>query len=98
MIERAVITATDGWLNLDRSLPESTAAPSASDRTHTHQPETIHTAKELEQLERTNIKRALDAAKWKVSGENGAAKLLGINASTLSSRMKALKIQKPSSR
>jgi PAS domain S-box-containing protein len=95
VIERAVITATDGWLNLDRSLPESTAAPSASDRTHTQQPETIHTAKELEQLERTNIKRALDAAKWKVSGENGAAALLGMNASTLSSRMKALKIQKP---
>ena len=39
--------------------------------------------------------RALDAANWKVSGEEGAAKLLGINASTLSSRMKALKIQKP---
>jgi formate hydrogenlyase transcriptional activator len=39
--------------------------------------------------------RALDVANWKVSGEKGAAKLLGINASTLSSRMKALKIQKP---
>lgn len=49
-------------------------------------------------IERTNILCALDAAKWKVSGENGAAKLLGINASTLSSRMKALKIQKPVSR
>lgn len=36
-----------------------------------------------------------EAEKWKVSGEHGAAKLLGINASTLSSRMRALKILKP---
>ncbi|MDF0673374.1 MAG: hypothetical protein P0120_03375 [Nitrospira sp.] len=46
-------------------------------------------------IERTNILCALDAAKWKVSGEQGAASLLGLNASTLSSRMKTLKIQKP---
>jgi transcriptional regulator with GAF, ATPase, and Fis domain len=57
----------------------------------------IRTAKELEELERANISHALDAAKWKVSGEKGAAKLLGVHASTLSSRMKALKIQKPAS-
>ena len=94
VIERAVITATDGRLSLDRSLPEVTTAPSASDRTHEDRTEAIRTVKELEELERANIVRALDAAKWKVSGENGAAKLLGINASTLSSRMKALKIHK----
>jgi len=98
VIERSVITATDGRLNLDRALPEATATPSASDRTSESQPGIIRTAKELEELERANIMRALDAAKWKVSGEKGAAKLLGVNASTLSSRMKALKIQKPAER
>ena len=41
-----------------------------------------------------DIRRALDACDWKVSGENGAARLLGIPASTLSSRIKALKIQR----
>ncbi|NJO35152.1 MAG: hypothetical protein HC869_20635 [Rhodospirillales bacterium] len=46
-------------------------------------------------MERSNILHALEATKWKVSGEQGAAKLLGLNASTLSSRMKALKIHKP---
>jgi len=97
VIERAVITATDGRLNLDRALPEGTAAPSAYDRASEPRPGIIRTAKELEELERANIVCALDAAKWKVSGERGAAKLLGVNASTLSSRMKALKIQKPAS-
>jgi PAS domain S-box-containing protein len=95
VIERAVITATDGCLNLDLALPESPAVhiPPADDADLSSG--RIRTAKELEQLERTNILRALDAAKWKVSGEQGAAALLGMNASTLSSRMKALKIQKP---
>lgn len=95
VIERAVITSTDGRLNLDRALPESTNVPSLSGRTSEFSQATILTTKELENLERANILRALEAAKWKVSGENSAAKLLGINASTLSSRMKSLKIQKP---
>ena len=95
VIERAVITATDGQMNLDRALPDTTTTLPSLDRTSAPRSGVIHTAKELEDLERGNIMRALDAANWKVSGEEGAAKLLGINASTLSSRMKALKIQKP---
>jgi len=95
VIERAVITATNDRLNLDRALPEATATPAASDRISEPRPGIIRTAKELEDLERANIICALDAAKWKVSGEKGAAALLGMNPSTLSSRMKALKIQKP---
>jgi PAS domain S-box-containing protein len=94
VIERAVITAMDGHLNLERALPEASPVHMAPTE-ESSAPGQIRTAKELEQLERTNILRALDAAKWKVSGEKGAAALLGMNASTLSSRMKALKIQKP---
>ena len=98
VIERAVITSTDGRLNLERALPEPIAPASLASGTSEPTPGTIRTAKELEELERSNSLRALDAAKWKVSGEQGAAKLLGLNASTLSSRMKALKIQKPAAR
>jgi PAS domain S-box-containing protein len=95
VIERAVITANDGRLNLERALPEApTVDRSPADRTASP-PGSILSAKELLELERANILRALAAAKWKVSGEKGAASLLGLNASTLSSRMKALKIQKP---
>jgi PAS domain S-box-containing protein len=96
VIERAVITAMDGRLNLDQALPEASPAHLPPSEDTTPSPGQIRTAKELEQLERNNILRALDIAKWKVSGEKGAAALLGMNASTLSSRMKALKIHKPS--
>ena len=95
VIERAVITATEGQLNLERALPEPIVKSSPPDQAAQPELGTIRTAKELEELERANILRALKATKWKVSGEQGAAKLLGINASTFSSRMKALKIQKP---
>ncbi|MDH5740162.1 MAG: sigma 54-interacting transcriptional regulator [Nitrospira sp.] len=95
VIERAVITAQDGKLNLDRALPEMLSIPSATVGRISAQPDAILSAKELEELERNNLLRALQAAKWKVSGQKGAASLLGLNASTLTSRMKSLNIQKP---
>lgn len=95
VIERAVITAEAGRLNLDRALPETPSVHQLPvDRTALLR-NAILSAKELEELERSNILRALETAKWKVSGEKGAASLLGLNASTLSSRIKTLKIQKP---
>ncbi len=95
VIERAVITSRDGRLNLDRALPESTGdavtTPASSDGAGTR----IRTARELEELERQNLLCALEATGWRVAGENGAARLLGINPSTLNSRLKALGISRP---
>ena len=55
----------------------------------------ILTRDELLQLERRNMTEALRRADWKVSGDSGAAKLLGMKPTTLSSRMKALSIERP---
>lgn len=95
VIERAVITAEAGRLNLDRALPETPSIHQVPVEGTALLRDTILSAKELEELERSNILRALETAKWKVSGQKGAASLLGLNASTLSSRIKTLKIQKP---
>jgi PAS domain S-box-containing protein len=95
VIERAVITSINGQLNLDRALPDTTTTLHSSNGMRESGAGPIRTAKELEDLERGNIIRALEVAHWKVSGEKGAAALLGMNSSTLSSRMKTLKIQKP---
>ena len=56
---------------------------------------TFRTAQEMEALERGNLILALEAANWRVAGESGAAQRLGMNPSTLTSRMKALGIQRP---
>ncbi len=87
VIERAVITARDGRLNLDRALPETEERRLAPTDTPG-----IRTEAEMRQLERENILRALEAANWKVSGPQGAARRLGVNASTLRSRMQTLGI------
>jgi PAS domain S-box-containing protein len=93
VIERAVITARDGHLNLDRALPGPSAvepaaasgAGAAADAAGD-----VLTVDALARLERDNIVRALERTDWRVAGETGAAHLLGMAPSTLSSRMKAL--------
>ena len=98
MIERAVITSKDGrTLNLDRALPDETSGSHQSPvNTDTNQmPEHILTSTEMNEFERRNIIRALDAANWKVSGRDGAAERLGLHPSTLSSRMRILGIKRP---
>jgi PAS domain S-box-containing protein len=96
VIERAVITARGNRLNFDRALPETTRIPNSPPTpSATESPgQWIRTAQELLQLERENIIRALEAADWKVAGETGAAKLLGVPPSTLSSRIKVLGIKR----
>jgi transcriptional regulator with GAF, ATPase, and Fis domain len=55
----------------------------------------VLSATEVLEFERANLVRALESCSWKVSGEDGAARLMGLPAWTLSSRMKALGIRKP---
>jgi PAS domain S-box-containing protein len=97
VIERAVITARSGRLDLDRALPESTRAGVETSPTITpaENDDRIRTADEMRDLERTNIVRALEACGWKVAGQQGAARRLGLNPSTLNSRMNALGIRRP---
>jgi PAS domain S-box-containing protein len=99
VIERAVITSRDGRLNLDRALPEPAgeiaqaveSAEPASKKTRQ-----VIQISELQRLERENILRALEFSGWRVAGKEGAAILLGMNPSTLNSRIRALGIRRPS--
>lgn len=93
VIERALITSRNGALNLDRALPESDFL--SGQKTTSPESETIRTVKELQQLEYANLVLALETTGWQVSGKGGAAELLGMNPTTLSSRIKALKITRP---
>lgn len=95
VMERAVITSRAGELNLDSALPAgplktaltATAPEAAGDRR-------VLTHKELLDLERSNIVAALEKSGWRVSGEKGAASLLGVPSTTLSSRIKTLGIKR----
>ena len=99
VIERAVITSRDGRLNLDRALPD---VPGETVRETRPVDEIIHEVpnrvlqlRDLQQLEQKNILRALESTGWRIAGKDGAAELLGMNPSTLNSRIRALRIQRP---
>lgn len=49
----------------------------------------------LEEVERQHIVDVLEQTNWRVSGEKGAAKILGLNPTTLEARMKKLGIERP---
>lgn len=49
----------------------------------------------LEEMERQHIVDVLEQTNWRVSGEKGAAKILGLNPTTLEARMKKLGIVRP---
>jgi transcriptional regulator with GAF, ATPase, and Fis domain len=98
VLERGVILSKGGTFDIDRALidtlPRSLAPPPPA----AEKPARILSVLELEDLERANIVRALGASGWKVAGKEGASARLGMNPSTLSSRMRALGITRPPAR
>ncbi|HET9785630.1 MAG TPA: sigma 54-interacting transcriptional regulator, partial [Pyrinomonadaceae bacterium] len=49
----------------------------------------------LEEVERDHIVSVLDETNWRIEGSEGAARVLGINPSTLRTRMMKLRIHRP---
>lgn len=96
VVERAIILSTGSKIEIARALPAAArnVDPAVTEQGSTLPPAILNRA-EMLALERDNILRALDASNWKISGERGAARLLDLPASTLTSRMKALEIVKP---
>jgi len=80
VIERAVIVSTGSQLELGEWLPKPGITEMGA------------RILMLEELEREHIIKTLELTGWRVSGERGAAKLLGLKPTTLDARMKKLGI------
>ncbi|MFG0290622.1 MAG: sigma 54-interacting transcriptional regulator [Rhodopirellula sp. JB044] len=91
VLERALITSRSGRLSFDLrddgNKPSTDSAANSS-----HQDDNVMTEQEVRALEAENIRRALQKCNGKVSGDNGAAQLLGIKPTTLASRMKKFNV------
>jgi len=95
VIERAIIVSKGNRLQF--SVPgETVETDTLSKFSAGEESETIpFTETERLARDRKNIIAALRLTNGKISGENGAAELLGIKPTTLASRMKALSVEKP---
>ncbi len=86
LVERASIMANGGVLDtvelFSQASPSEKAPPiAAGDVT-------------LEEMERVHIRRVLERTRWVIEGERGAARILGLNPSTLRGRLRKLGIRK----
>ncbi|MGI9535418.1 MAG: sigma-54-dependent Fis family transcriptional regulator [Thermodesulfobacteriota bacterium] len=94
VIERAVICSENGELNIETTHDKTGINTDGKDAQLKQPKDKILTMSELQEIERENIIKALESTNWKVSGEKGAAKLLGMPSTTLSSKIKALGIKR----
>jgi transcriptional regulator with GAF, ATPase, and Fis domain len=78
VIERAVIQTQGSVLQVDQFEPPSDAVPTQT----------------LEEVERDYIIRTLENTGWRIEGKYGAARILGLNPSTLRTRMLKLGIHR----
>ena len=83
VIERAVILSPEGRFELGDVLPRAGEAPTRPGRS-------------LEDVERQHIVAVLEENGWRVSGDRGAARILGLKRTTLEARMKKLGIHRRS--
>lgn len=90
IMERCVITSRGGKIN----LPELMPVQEKQKNIEVFSDERILTEAEMQELERQNIVKALNLTNWKISGTDGAAALLQLPPTTLSSRINKLNIKR----
>lgn len=96
LVERAVIISNAGRVNWNEIIPSSSDKNEKDDSSNPYKSDyKILTSEEMSRFEKENILRALKHTRWKISGKNGAAALLKIAPTTLSSKIKALGISRP---
>jgi len=98
VIERAVILSKGVRLRLDIALADAAATAPTASISDSDAQDVILTDRECRERERANLMKALKRADGRIYGQGGAAELLGINPTTLASRLRALKITPPKPR
>ena len=97
VIERAVILARGGALEFDlpQDEPRAPAVLRPADAQNADAKMYFLTEAEMKQRERENTLAILQKTGWKIKGRDGAAELLGIKPTTLLSRIRKMKLERP---
>lgn len=84
-IEKAVILSENQDLQISESIVSNLFTPDSG-----NEADSLLT---LEEIERDYILKVLEHTRWRIRGENGAAKILGIKPTTLEFRMRKIGIK-----
>ena len=91
VVERALIMSRGGLLDGGDGL----AACSVVNATDAVGPLPQAAEVTMADVATSHIRRVLDTTRWRIEGDQGAARLLGLNPSTLRGRMRKLGLRKP---
>lgn len=91
IIERGVILCHGKELDFDPQLPLASVATIATGTDQSTGMELVP----LQEYESSYFKKVLKHTRWKISGKNGAAEILGLKPSTLEARLKKHGISRP---
>ena len=95
VVERAVILSDKKCLQIDEFMDHlDLSSPASPDNGISPTSRRYSARMTLEDAERNHIIHMLDDCEWVVEGRKGAASALGINPSTLRSKMRKLRIRK----
>jgi transcriptional regulator with GAF, ATPase, and Fis domain len=94
-MQRAVILSPRGRFELGDHLVAARPGPDASAAATKDPAPAKDPPRSLEEVEREHILSVLDRTSWRVSGDRGAARILGLKRTTLEARMKKLGIHRP---
>ncbi len=91
VMERALISARGGKLLvlLPPALPRTGSSPSDSPTAP------LLNDEQMRKLEQDNLVAVLNHHRWKIAGKGGAAEFLGLHPATLTSRLKAMGVERP---
>jgi PAS domain S-box-containing protein len=95
VIERAVILSRGKVLRLDLAMSDILNSEPTRDAPQPSAANPLLTEGEIRDLERRNTQLALEMSAWRISGPNGAARLLGVKPTTLADRIRKFKLVKP---
>jgi len=95
-VERAAILSCGSLLDGLETFGLGATPPPRAEPTEHAPARVLGSTDTLEDVERAHIQHVLQQVHWVIEGEQGAALALGLNPSTLRSRMRKLAIRKPS--
>lgn len=95
VVERTVILSRGGVLEFDLPVRDAPSVTRSTSRNTDNSVPEFLTEAEMRRRERENLLAILERTNWKIKGADGAAELLGVKATTLLSRLKAMGVKRP---